>query len=211
MNRAQIAAVAALDEPTRRRLYDHVVRQSGPVGRDEVAEATGVPRATVAFHLDKLVDEGLLEVSYERRTGRSGPGAGRPAKLYRRSERQISVSLPERQYELAALLLASSLEAAEESGSPARAVLGQQARALGAELRSGSTLETLETHGFEPRTEGDEIALGNCPFNRLAQAHPRLVCSMTLNLVDGMTDAGHHARLEHRPGFCCVRVGPDGA
>src|SRR2546430_7363274 len=102
-----VAAVAALDEPTRRRLYDFVVRQSGPVCRDEVAAATRVPRATVAFHLDKLVDLRLLAASYERRTGRSGPGAGRPAKLYRRARQQGSVAPPERQYPLAGVLLAA--------------------------------------------------------------------------------------------------------
>src|SRR3954447_16063566 len=91
---AHMAAVAALAEPTRRRLYDHVVRQAGPVSRDEGAAATDVPRATVSFHLDKLVDEGLLDVVFERRTGRSGPGAGRPSKLYRRGEGEGAVALP---------------------------------------------------------------------------------------------------------------------
>src|ERR671932_509869 len=80
----RLTAVAALAEPTRRRLYDHVVRQPDPVGRDEAAAAVGVPRATAAFHLDRLADDGLLDVVRQRRTGRSGPGAGHPAKLYRR-------------------------------------------------------------------------------------------------------------------------------
>ncbi|HKN51315.1 MAG TPA: helix-turn-helix domain-containing protein, partial [Amycolatopsis sp.] len=99
-----VGAVASLDEPTRRRLYEHVVRQPAPVSRDEVAATLGIPRATVAFHLDRLVCADLLTVSYERRTGRSGPGAGRPAKLYSRSARQVSISLPERRYELAGRL-----------------------------------------------------------------------------------------------------------
>src|SRR5829696_1475395 len=95
---AHVTAVAALAEPTRRRLYDHVVRQADPVSRDEAAAATDVPRATAAFHLDRLVADGLLDVVFERRTGRTGPGAGRPAKLYRRAERSVAVSLPERSY-----------------------------------------------------------------------------------------------------------------
>src|ERR671927_468689 len=114
---AQVAAVAALAEPTRRRLYEHVVRQSEPVSRDEAAAATDVPRATVAFHLDKLVDEGLLDVVYERRTGRTGPGAGRPSKLYRRAECDVTVSLPERRYDLAGGLLAAAMEEAQTSGA----------------------------------------------------------------------------------------------
>ncbi|MCA1707248.1 MAG: helix-turn-helix domain-containing protein, partial [Actinobacteria bacterium] len=110
---AQISAVAALDEPTRRRLYDHVVRQPGSVSRDEAAAALELPRTTVAFHLDRLVDEGLLDVVYERRTGRTGPGAGRPAKLYQRSAYHVAVTLPERRYDLAGQLLAAALTEAE--------------------------------------------------------------------------------------------------
>src|SRR5215208_4398125 len=91
---ADVSAIAALEEPTRRRLYDHVVRQPGPVGRDEAAAALGLARQTAAFHLDRLADASLLDVVYERRSGRTGPGAGRPAKLYRRSTKQVSVSLP---------------------------------------------------------------------------------------------------------------------
>src|SRR3954465_13716222 len=113
---AHMAAVAALAEPTRRRLYDHVVRQAAPVSRDEAAAAVGVPRPTVAFHLDRLVDDGLLDVVFERRTGRTGPGAGRPSKLYRRSECSVSVSLPERHYSLAGELLAEPVVEAEGSG-----------------------------------------------------------------------------------------------
>src|SRR3954454_1833883 len=105
-----VAAVAALAEPTRRRLYEHVVRQPAPVSRDEAAAALGLPRATVAFHLDRLVDERLLDVGYERRSGRTAPGAGRPAKLYRRAACALAVSLPERRYDLAGHLLADALE-----------------------------------------------------------------------------------------------------
>src|SRR5689334_21949827 len=131
---AQVAAVAALAEPTRRRLYDHVVRQAAPVSRDEAAAATDVPRATVAFHLDKLVDQGLLDVVFERRTGRSGPGAGRPSKLYRRAECDVAVSLPERRYDLAGDLLAAALDEADASGEPPRAVLQRSARRRGRQL-----------------------------------------------------------------------------
>src|SRR3954466_15657930 len=131
---AQVSAVAALAEPTRRLLYDHVVGQDGPVSRDEAARATGVPRATVAFHLDRLVDEGLLDVVFERRTGRTGPGAGRPAKLYRRSGCSVSVSLPERRYDLAGELLAASVAEAERTGERPGAVLARRAFERGREL-----------------------------------------------------------------------------
>src|SRR5688500_8121628 len=120
---AQVSAVAALAEPSRRRLYDHVVRQPAPVSRDQAAAAVGLPRATVAFHLDRLVADGLLDVVFERRTGRTGPGAGRPSKLYRRADRSVEVSLPERAYDLAGDLLAAALTEAEGSGEPPRVVL----------------------------------------------------------------------------------------
>src|SRR4051812_42670334 len=124
---AQVSAIAALAEPTRRRLYDHVVRQDGPVSRDEAAAATAVPRATVAFHLDKLVDEGLLDVVYERRTGRTGPGAGRPSKLYRRAEGDVAGSFPARRYDLARGLLAAGMGGAQASGGPPREALARPA------------------------------------------------------------------------------------
>src|SRR6476659_546766 len=131
---ADVAAVAALAEPTRRRLYDHVARSAAPVSRDDASAATGVPRATAAFHLDRLVDDGLLEVQFQRLSGRTGPGAGRPAKLYRRAECTVSVSLPERRYDLAGALLASALDEAEASGEAPRRVLERSARRRGVEL-----------------------------------------------------------------------------
>ncbi len=215
---AQVAAVAALAEPTRRRLYDHVVRQPQPVGRDEVAGALGVPRATAAFHLDRLVADGLLDVHYERRTGRSGPGAGRPAKLYRRSECSVAVSLPERHYSLAGELLAEAVVEAEGSGERPAAVLARRAHARGREMGSAvdgaaganALLRVLEASGYEPRVEDGGIALANCPFHALARAHTELVCGMNLRLLEGVLagvpDSGLTAALRPEPGMCCVRL-----
>lgn len=222
-----VAAVAALAEPTRRRLYDHVVRSPEPVSRDEAAAATQVPRPTAAFHLDRLVDDGLLVAHFERLTGRTGPGAGRPAKLYRRAECTVSVSLPERRYDLAGELLASALDEAELSGESPRAVLarrayvrgrelGEQARRAAAEARgSDVVLQVLEGQGFEPRRLDAAIVLANCPFHALAGAHTELVCGMNLRLlggvVDGVASTGLVADLRPEPGRCCVRLAPEGA
>lgn len=213
MDEALVAAVAALDEPARRRLYEHVVRQPAPVGRDEVAAALGIPRATVAFHLDKLVDEHLLDVTYERRSGRTGPGAGRPAKLYRRSARQVAVSIPERHYDLAARLLAAAVEESERSGESPRRLLGKRAYRYGKELGDSTDLVTvLEEQGFEPRTDGTRVLLGNCPFHALAQDHTRLVCEMNRRLLSGLLaglgNTGMRARLDPAPGRCCVVLSP---
>lgn len=219
---AQLSAVAALEEPNRRRLYDYVVRQPHPVGRDEAAAACELPRATAAFHLDRLADEKLLDVVYERRTGRSGPGAGRPAKLYQRSTRQVAVSLPERHYELAGRMLAAAIEDAERGGDTPHAALDRQAHEFGARLAeealttdddAASTealLRILGSYGFEPRTTDTGIVLSNCPFHALATQHTDMVCGMNLSLLGGLL-AGlsvteHGAKLDPAPGQCCVRI-----
>ncbi|MGC2999987.1 helix-turn-helix transcriptional regulator [Streptomyces sp. G35A] len=211
-----VSAVAALDEPTRRRLYDYVVRRPDPVGRDEAAAALGLARQTAAFHLDRLAAESLLDVVYVRRSGRTGPGAGRPAKLYRRSARQIAVSLPDRRYELAGRLLAQAVEESGATGEPVREVLHRRAREwgtrLGADADGRDVLPVLERYGFEPRREDEAVVLGNCPFHALARAHTRTVCGMNLHLLhgvlDGLGEAGFEARLDPEPGRCCVRLDP---
>src|SRR6188768_1678191 len=105
-----IGAVALLDEPVRRDLYEYVIRSGRAISRDEAASATEVSRALVAFHLDRLVDAGLLVAEYKRLSGRTGPGAGRPSKLYRRAPAEVAVSLPDRRYEVPALVFAETLE-----------------------------------------------------------------------------------------------------
>ncbi|MGH8978929.1 MAG: transcriptional regulator, partial [Acidimicrobiia bacterium] len=114
----RIAGVASLAEPQRRALYRYVVSRDAPVGKDEAAAAMGVARSVAAFHLDRLVTDGLLTAEFRRLTGRQGPGAGRPAKLYRRVEGDVSVSLPSRRYELAAALLAAAVSDATQTGTP---------------------------------------------------------------------------------------------
>ncbi|WP_369149193.1 helix-turn-helix transcriptional regulator [Streptomyces sp. R44] len=212
---ADVSAIASLDEPTRRRLYDHVVRQSAPVSRDEAAAAIGLARKTAAFHLDRLADESLLDVVYERRSGRSGPGAGRPAKLYRRSAKEVAVSLPDRRYELAGRLLAQAVEESDATGEPVRAVLHRKAEELGTQLGEQNRtdlFELLERYGFEPRHEDDAIVLGNCPFHALAREHTQTVCGMNLHLLrgvlGGIDETGTEARPAPGPGHCCVRLQP---
>ena len=213
-----VSAVAALDEPTRRRLYDHVVRQPEPVSRDDAAAALGLARQTAAFHLDRLAGESLLDVVYERRSGRTGPGAGRPAKLYKRSTKQVTVSLPERHYELAGRLLAQALEESETTGEPVRTALHRKAHELGTQLAGPdqtAVFDLLEENGFEPRYDGDAIVLGNCPFHALAREHTQTVCGMNLHLLrgvlEGLDEAGLQACLEPSPGHCCVRLQPASA
>ncbi|TQF73422.1 helix-turn-helix domain-containing protein [Rhodococcus spelaei] len=213
---SDISAVSALEEPARRRLYDYVRAHHDPISRDEAAEALGMARPTAAFHLDKLADEGLLTVEFARRSGRSGPGAGRPSKLYRRSDRQVVVQLPERSYELAGQLLAQAIDDSERTGEPPRTILGRRARDLGRAVGTeagpsdADLLATLERCGYEPRDEGRDIVLANCPFHTLAKAHTDMVCGMNLELIEGLIDgtgcAGRAARLAPADGYCCVRI-----
>jgi predicted ArsR family transcriptional regulator len=212
-----VGAFGALHEPTRRRLYDYVASSRVPVGRDEAARAVGIARVTAAFHLDRLAEAGLLDVSHRRLTGRSGPGAGRPAKLYRRAERELEVSLPPRQYDLAGDLLAGAFEEAERTGLPPREALARRARDLGRAL-AGQPAATqdpvtlLSELGFEPYDDAGSIRLANCPFHRLARSHPELVCGMNLHLINGALDAAasapYTADLDPTEGRCCVVLRP---
>jgi predicted ArsR family transcriptional regulator len=214
----EIGAVAVLADPTRRRLYDAVGAANGPIGREEAALAAAVPVHSARFHLDKLVDAGLLDISYARLTGRSGPGAGRPAKLYRRSQVEVAVSLPQRRYDLVGGVLASALERTLRGGDVTEALhleAGACGRALGSSYDgSGDDLDrasgALAEEGFEPRRQGDEVCLRNCPFDALAEAHTELVCGVNLDFVSGVLDgldcSAAHARLQPDADHCCVRI-----
>ncbi|KQX69385.1 metalloregulator ArsR/SmtB family transcription factor [Angustibacter sp. Root456] len=218
----QISGVSLLADPVRRRLYEVVASSPDAVGRAEAAQAADVPAHTAKFHLDKLVEEGLLSTEFRRLTGRSGPGAGRPAKLYRRSERQVDLTLPRRQYELAGHLLATAVELAAAGDVPVLDAVRQTAHDAGRQLdsppraRDGDDLDTvanaLQRYGYEPRREGDRVLLANCPFDRLAAEHRTLVCTMNLALVEGVVEQlrcdGACARLDPAAGRCCVTLTP---
>jgi predicted ArsR family transcriptional regulator len=161
-----LAALAALGDPLRRRLYRFVAAQDHAVGRDEAATGVGVTRSAAAFHLDRMVDDGLLEVEFKRLTGRQGPGAGRPSKLYHRARRDIALSLPARRYELAARLLAAAAAESTSTGAAVDVTLDRLARECGARMAAevSDVPEALESEGYEPRAGDREIVLRNCPF-----------------------------------------------
>ncbi|MER5736412.1 helix-turn-helix domain-containing protein [Streptomyces sp. NPDC002262] len=235
-----IDAIAVLQDPVRRRLYEYVAAQGREVGRNEAAEAAGVARTLAAHHLDRLTEAGLLESGSRRLTGRSGPGAGRPAKVYTRARAERSVSLPARDYRTAAELLA---EAAELAGLDAG--LCAAARRRGEALRGSAApcggleeaMAVLAARGYEPRLEAPEgadgpgeggpgeggaesggpadaatgvIRMRNCPFHAVAERFPPLVCGMNLALLEGLlgADGPVRARMDARPGECCVVVEP---
>jgi predicted ArsR family transcriptional regulator len=205
-------ALAALGEPTRRALYAYVAAQERPVSRDEAAGATGTKRSTATFHLERLVGDGLLETRFARVSGRTGPGAGRTAKLYARAQRQIAVSLPPRRYEIAGEILASAVEEAQRGAATIGEAVESAAEAAGRQMAAGSAGldDLLNRAGFEPRNGPDGcVHLGNCPFHDLAARHTELVCTMNLHLLQGVI--GHlgapaQARLDPAEGRCCVTI-----
>jgi len=190
---ADVAVLASLAEPIRRALYLYVHAQESAVSRDEAAAGMGVPRHKAKFHLDRLVEDGLLEVEFARRTGRQGPGAGRPAKLYRPAAREFSVSVPQRNYELAGQLMAETLQQAGDDASPG---------GLLAAARS-----VLDEQGYETRANG---TFANCPFHALVPEHTDLVCGMNLAIIEGMLGGLRRlplaAVLDPAEGRCCVRL-----
>jgi predicted ArsR family transcriptional regulator len=219
----QIAAIALLDEPIRRGLYLYVLARRRDVGRDEAARALNISRALAAFHLDKLAEQALLETSYRRLTRRRGPGAGRPAKLYRCSSRALALTLPARRYELAGKIL---VRAVAHAASSARRALDRAARTAGRQLAAAArppsrvhtgsrrglsdVLAVLTDCGFEPARGNGEVRLTNCPFKALAEACRPVVCGMNLALVRGVLTGvrapGLRAELRPAPGACCVIV-----
>ena len=209
---SSLDAVASLGEPTRRALYAYVAAQDRPVSRDEAAVATGTKRSTATFHLERLVGDGLLDTRFARVSGRTGPGAGRTAKLYARAHRQIAVSLPPRRYELAGEVLATALEEAERGmtsvGDSVVRAAGDAGRQIAAE--GAGLAEVLIRAGFEPRhCPGGEVQLANCPFHDLVVRHTNLVCTMNLHLLRGVIaqlGIPAQARLDPAEGRCCVTI-----
>ncbi|MGK5533245.1 helix-turn-helix transcriptional regulator [Streptomyces sp. URMC 129] len=198
------AVLGVLGDPVRRRLYRHVAAAPGEVGRDAAAEAVGVSRSLAAFHLDKLVEAGLLAVSFRRLSGRTGPGAGRPAKVYRRAEGEHAVSVPPRSYDAAARLLA---EVVENAGLDRE--LHAAAKAAGAahpDAAAGDLVEVLRARGYQPFWDGETLRLRNCPFHTLAEEFPALVCGMNLALLEGLAPAQWSPTMDPCPGGCCVAL-----
>jgi predicted ArsR family transcriptional regulator len=218
-----LSRLALLDEPVRGALYAYVASKDGAVGREEAARHVGVSRALAAFHLDRLAKAGLLDAGYTRLTGKTGPGAGRPAKVYRRGARSFEISVPPRDYAFLARLMAKALSV---PGDPHRALAGNARKAgreIGLEIgrraghRAGrarqlqTLTEVLRERGFEPRTDATgNVVLANCPFDVLSREYTALVCGANLNLFRGLSEAlddrAKVASVSPGDGGCCVRL-----
>jgi predicted ArsR family transcriptional regulator len=219
-----VEAIGTLADGLRRSMYLFIREQRRPVGRDEAAEAVGISRKLAAFHLDRLVEKGLLKAHYSRLSGRAGPGAGRPSKLYEPTEDDVSVNIPARSYDFAGEIL---VDAIAGSSSRSRETVRVSAREHGVELgrrikaerrlRAPSTKKTmavacelLRERGYEPYVEGGSLRLNNCPFHALARQSVEVVCGLNQAFVEGLlAGLGNDdltAMLDPRPGECCVRV-----
>lgn len=217
-----VEAIALLNEPVRRSLYEWAVAQARPVGRDESARALGITRALATFHLDRLADGGLLDSGYRRLTGRRGPGAGRPARVYWRADRQFTISLPDRRYERVARLLAAGAEGSAPAAEAARQAARTAGREIGTRARrdrrrsSTRALQAaLASEGYEQVVNDDDgvLRLANCPYDALVDEHRSLVCGMNLAMAEGLVEgvgAGDDYRpmLDPRPDTCCVAFVP---
>ncbi|WP_165821161.1 helix-turn-helix transcriptional regulator [Nocardioides gansuensis] len=221
----RVHRVGALADPVRRALYRFVAAQPGAVSRDQAADGIDVPRHTAKHHLDKLVDEGLLVTEFRRLTGRTGPGAGRPAKLYRRARREIGVSIPARRYDLAGSVLADAVhrtlggtpmrgaleEAAAHAAAEAVADLATAEEARAGETPVERTAAALAPYGYEPSVESEVIELANCPFDRLARDHPDVMCGLNREFLGRVVGVTGDGELEVEPRTparesCCARV-----
>lgn len=208
-----LTAVAALADPVRRELVRILEASTEPLGRDELAERVGLPRATAAFHLEKLVDSGVLVAEFRHRGERRGPGSGRPAKFYALARDEFAAAVPPRRYDLAGELLASAVELSDATGRPVRecllSVAGEQGAARSDASRPLS--DTLGDLGYEPVDDAEGgFVLANCPFHRLSSRHTDVICSANVAYVSALSAGASDPRdtwLEPLAGGCCVRVG----
>jgi predicted ArsR family transcriptional regulator len=216
-----ITSIGALADPVRRRLYEFVCSQDQPVSRDQAAHAVGIARHKAKFHLDRLEADGLLQADYVRLTGRSGPGAGRPAKRYQRGPQEFAVALPARDYQLAGHIMADAISESTRTGTPILEAIKAVAVVRGAAFANTAlerprdadaaldlALRILSEHGYGPRRTDHTIVMVNCPFHALAASHPELVCGLNHSMLSAFVDAAApgllDARLEPGEKRCCV-------
>jgi predicted ArsR family transcriptional regulator len=222
MDAADLMAVGLLAEPTRQQLYQYFRERQEPAGREEAARHVGIKPRIAAFHLDKMADAGLLDVEYRRLSGRVGPGAGRPAKVYSLSSRSFSVLIPQTRYALAASMMATSLsvggpradgadslqEVATAVGTSLGDDIRRQARTKAARLEAFQF--KLRQLGYEPEVlESGVWTMRNCIFAELSMSHREIVCPMNAAFMTGLLGGARlPLRVERRnarPG-CCVQV-----
>lgn len=211
----RMAAVASLGDDKRRQLFELIASSDEAVGRDDAALALGLARSTASFHLDKLVQDGLLAVEFRKAPGKTGPGSGRPAKMYRPAASEVGASVPDRNYDLAGELLAEAIEDATATGGAVGDSLRTTSYRKGQELAAGAPglAEFVAGEGYRPEPDGaGGLVLMNCPFHRLAGGHPDVVCAMNGSFLQGAAaacgESADRVAQNSVPGQCCARITP---
>lgn len=211
----RLAAVASLGDPVRKKLFE-LVRDSGhALSRDDCAVALDLPKSTIRAHLDRLVEEQLLLVEFRKMGERTGPGSGRPTKLYTAAHSEISASVPPRHYDLAASLLAAAVQHSIDTGMDIEKSLAQVAYQEGQRMgaAAGDIHQLLHSAGYSPEPDGEGgTIMANCPFHRLSQDHTGVVCSLNGSLLsgalEGCGDQRHDLAPDANISHCCARLAP---
>jgi predicted ArsR family transcriptional regulator len=178
--------LAAVGDPELRDALLYARSQARPVTADDLAGAKGLHRNVARSRLERLVSAGLLAPGYERRTGRTGPGAGRPAKTYSVVPQLESIGFPSTHFEWLTAMLVDALGA-----NGGRKRLRQIGITFGRELASAARLrpakkletgfervcEAVRSLGYQASLEhvdrkGAVIATPTCPLRPLVRARP---------------------------------------
>jgi predicted ArsR family transcriptional regulator len=196
---------ASLGDPTRRGIYLTVRASSEPLTTSDIASIFDIHPNVARHHLDRLAGDGYLRVTRRRPEGRGGPGAGRPAKWYEATEKEIDVNLPTRRFDLLAELLlrlvdrlapADLAAVAEDVGRDYGRDLAAQIglpEEPGYEQAVRAVAQAMTMAGFEVDAEPDahRLLTSFCPFGTTAIAHPEVVCSLDRGMVTGLLEALH--------------------
>lgn len=211
----RLRAVASLGDPVRRKLFELVRDAAGALSRDDCAEALALPKSTIRAHLDRLVQERLLLVEFRKIGNRTGPGSGRPTKLYTVARREVSASVPPRHYDLAASLLAAGVQRSIDTGDGIEQSLAQVASEEGRRMGSeaGDIHQLLANTGYSPEPDGEGgTIMANCPFHRLSRDHTGVICALNGSLLTGALEGCAESGLALAPdaeiSHCCARLVP---
>jgi predicted ArsR family transcriptional regulator len=193
---------AALGDPTRRAIFIAVRESPEPMTSAAIAELFTIHPNVARHHLDKLAADGYLQVSHRRPAGRTGPGAGRPAKCYETTEKAIDVHFPSRRPDLLVELLVRLVQrlAPDDIAAVAEDVGRQYGRELAAEVGTPeedgyqeavtAVAQAMSGLGFgisqDTSAATSRLLTSHCPFGAAAAGHPDVVCSLDRGIVSGL-------------------------
>ena len=211
----RLRALASLGDPLRKQLFELMLNSGKALSCADCAERIGLPRSTIRVHLDRLVDEQLLLVEFRKIGDRTGPGSGRPTKLYTAAHHEVSASVPPRHYDLAARLLAAAVQHSIDGSVDIQQALAAVAHDEGKRMgrAAGTIHEMLARTGYEPEPDGEGgTIMANCPFHRLSLEHTGVVCSLNGALLggalEGCWDSEHELAPDREISHCCARLIP---